>query len=148
MRAGVIHWAQLRENRMYPTRDELDIRKLSHILENITLIRVIDDGSDFQIRVAGDELRRAYAVQLNGRLLSDLESELPLTAQRWRTIFRKVVADGKPIAMRIMAGGDAPEMNFTRAEGVCLPFGEPGRVDYLVTFASHDLVRVEEGQVA
>ncbi len=147
VRVGVLHWTQLRGSRPYPTRDELDLRKLRHSLENILLVRVIDAGSDFQIRVAGDELRRAYAAQLNGRLLSDLEAELPVTAQRWSAMFRKVVATGRPVAMRIKVGNDAPEMNFSEAEGVFLPFGDSCCVDYLVAFASHVLVIVEEGRV-
>ncbi|MDE2265574.1 MAG: PAS domain-containing protein [Alphaproteobacteria bacterium] len=144
---GVSHWTQLRGSRPYPARDELDIRQLGRALESISLVRVIDDGADFLIRVAGDQLRRAYAAQLSGRLLSDLETELPISARRWRKMFRKVVASGRPVAIRITVGCDAPELNFFKAEGVCLPFGDPGRVDYLVVFASHALVSVEEGQV-
>ncbi len=148
VQVGVVHWSELRGSRPYPTREELDPRQLGRALESIALICVIDDGADFLIRVVGDEMRRAYPAPLSGRLVTGLSAELPMTTQRWLRIFKKVVETGKPVAARIRVGSDMPEVNFSKAEGVCLPFGPPGRVDHLVTFACHALECVEEGQVA
>ncbi len=145
---GLVHWSALRGSRPYPEREELDVRQLGRALESICLIEVIDDGADFLIRIAGDELRRAYPVPINGRLVTELSAELPMTAERWHGIFRNVVETGRLLAARIRVGSDMAEVNFSRAEGVCLPFGPPGQVHHLVTFTSHVLECFEKGQVA
>lgn len=145
VRLGATQWLQLRGGRTFPSREEFDIRDVGLALTNISLIQVIGGGADFLIRIVGDEVRRAYPVRLNGRLLSELYAELPKTVPRWRAAFRKVVETGVPLAMHIQVGSDIPEVRYSYAEAVCLPLGTADRVEYLMTFASHALELIEEG---
>lgn len=142
---GVTQWLQARGERKFPSRHELDIRNLGRALANMALIEVIDGGADFLIRLVGDEVRRAYPAKLNGRLISELFKELPKTVPLWRAAFRKVVETGEPLAMQIQVGSDIPEVRYSYAEAVCLPFGAADRVEYLVSFACHALELIEEG---
>lgn len=143
---GIRHWVQLRRGRPYPSREDLDVRQIGHALANMCLIQVIGSGADFLLRVVGDEVRRAYPAPLQGHLVSELAHDLPHTAKRWRDLFGAVVATGLPVAMKIRVGMDNPEVDFSVAEGVCLPLGTCDGVDYLITFASHTLELVEAGK--
>lgn len=135
---GVAYWNRIRSARPYPTRDELKVRDIPGLLKHMVLLKVIGNADDFLLKVVGDEVVRAYRAPLANRLLSNIGQELPATAQRWMKIYRQVAQTGLPVAVVITLGLEIPEVNFTHAEAVCLPFGaEGGPVDHLVTFGQH-----------
>ena len=146
VRLGYEHWNTLRGARPYPSRKEIDARKIGRALSHLMLLEVIDHGADYRLRIVGDEVRRAYPVPLGGRLVSELALDLPKAVQTWRNMYRSVTESGCPIAMRVHVGLDVAEVCFSYAEGVCLPLGTPDNgVDHLITFASHVLEVVEQG---
>lgn len=135
---GLEYWDRVRRSRAFPSRDELQARELGTALPYMVLIGVLDGGDDFLLKIVGDEVCRSYRAPLNQRRASEIAIELPNSAQRWLPLYRQVAVTGIPIAIRLSVGLEAPEINFTEAETVCLPLGpRQDCVDHLVTFGKH-----------
>ncbi len=140
LQQGVAYWRQLRGVRLFPNRDELDPRKIAPALSNMILARVITGGTDFEFRIVGDEVRRAYPFALNNRLMSEIATDLPELAEKLSLVYRRVIETKQPFAVRTFVGLDHPEVKFSQAEAVHLPFGATAKaVDHLLTLATHTL---------
>jgi len=139
-RLGYDYWRMLCGSRRYPSRDEIKPRDIAAALTNMALVKVIDGGADFQFRIVGDHAGRGYSADLNNRLFSSLESELPRAVANWNRVYRGVMQSGIPMAVDIVTGIDAPDINFTEAEAVFLPLGPNGdEIDHVLTFIQHAL---------
>ncbi len=140
LRLGVEYWRQLCGERRFARREDLDQRKLAPALSNMIIVRVVDAGADFAFRIVGDEVRRAYPVPLNNRLMSEIAADLPVLAEKLALAYRRVIGTKSPFAVRTHVGLDNPEVNFSYAEAVHLPFGATDdAVDHLLTLAAHTL---------
>jgi hypothetical protein len=140
LRLGWDYWRMLRGTRRFPTRDEIKPRDIATILSHMVLVKVVDGGADFQFRIVGDHAGRGYSVPFTNRLLSDIATELPRASANWSNLCRQVVASATPFAVRVVIGLDAPEANFTEAEGLFLPLGPAdGKVDHIMNFVEHVL---------
>jgi len=139
VRLGYDYWLRQRGERKFPARAQIRPNEIASALSHFALIKVWDSGADFEVRIAGDAMNSAYRAPLNGRLISDIATDLPLMADRWRRIFCEIIATGSPLAVRTHAGHDLPETNFTDSEAVFLPLGESDDVvDYMLLFAQHE----------
>ncbi|MDR3525690.1 MAG: PAS domain-containing protein [Rhizomicrobium sp.] len=139
VKLGFAYWQRLQGTRKFPARGQIRPNEIVAALSHSSLIKVWDGGSDFEVRIAGDAMNCAYRAPLNGRLISDIASDLPLMASRWRRIFGEILATGLPVAVRTRAGHDLPETNFSDSEAVFLPLGEnDNTVDHLLLFAQHE----------
>jgi hypothetical protein len=140
LQQGVEYWHQLRGARRFARREDLDPRKVSQALSNMILVRVVDAGDDFEFRIVGDEVRRAYPISLSNRLMSDIADDLPELASKLSIAYRRVIDSRLPFAVRTFVGLDNPDVNFSYAEAVHLPFGATDDVvDHLLTLAAHRL---------
>lgn len=139
VRLGFDYWQRQRGVRKFPARSQIRPNEIVPVLSHFSLIRVLDGGSDFEVRIAGDAMNYAYRAPLNGRLISDIAADLPQMTNRWRHIFNEIIETGAPLAVRTHAGHDLPETNFTDSEAVFLPLGEnDNAVDHVVLFAQHE----------
>lgn len=139
VRLGYDYWLRQRGTRKFPARAQIRPNEIAAALSHFALIKVWEGASDFEVRIAGDAMNYAYRAPLNGRLLSDIATDLPLMASRWRCIFQEIIATGTPLGVRTRAGHDLPETNFSDSEAVFLPLGEEdGSVDHLLLFAQHE----------
>ncbi len=137
---GIGYWRQLCGARRFARREDLDPRKIAPALSNMILARVVEGGADFTFRIVGDEVRRAYPVPLNNRLMSDIAHDLPELASKLSLAYRRVIDSKLPFAVRTFVGLDNPDVNFSYAEAVHLPLGATDdAVDHLLTLASHTL---------
>lgn len=135
VRRGIDYWQTLRGPRPYPAREDIRMRDIAGLLKNMVLSKVLDDGDDFLLKIAGDEVCRGYRAPILGRRLSDIAVDLPNTVARWLPLYRRVARSGEPLAVVVTVGLEMPEINFTHAETVCLPFGPAGQApDHIVTF--------------
>ena len=138
VRQGIAYWQHLRGERPYPARDEIRVRDIPGLLKHMVVAKVLDGGSDFMLNIVGDEVCRCYRALLSHRRMSEIFADLPNSGQRWLPIYRRVALTGTPVAVVVAAGLEMPEVNFTHAETVCLPFGPPGQApDYIATFGHH-----------
>jgi hypothetical protein len=139
VRLGYDYWQRQRGSRKFPARTQIRPNEIAPALSHFSLIKVWDGGTDFEVRIAGDAMNCAYRAPLNGRLISDIATDLPLMAARWCRIFGEIIATGSPLAVRTHAGHDLPETNFSDSEAVFLPLGESDDVvDYMLLFAQHE----------
>ncbi|MDE2183150.1 MAG: PAS domain-containing protein [Alphaproteobacteria bacterium] len=145
-KTGLAYWQKLRGDRAYPAREDLAPRDMAGLLTYMALVKVIDDGADFELRIVGDEVTRAYRAPLLHRRLSDLARDLPHTAANWQTVNRRVFDSRRPYALSIKAGHDTPEVNFRDAEILCLPLGPDERtVDHVISFGMRALCPIKLG---
>jgi hypothetical protein len=136
VRQGIAYWQKLRGSRPYPARDEIEVRDIARLMKHMVVAKAIDGGEDFFLSIVGDEVGRCYRAPIMNRRMSEIAVDLPNTVQRWLPVYRRVLTSGVPEAVRVVLGLEVPEINFTHAETVCLPFG-PGPADYIVTFGQH-----------
>lgn len=135
---GIAYWQKLRGSRSFPARDEIEVRDIARLLKHMVVARAIDGGEDFFLSIVGDEVGRCYRAPIMNRRMRDIAADLPNTVQRWLPVYRRVLGSGVPVAVRVTLGLEVPEINFTHAETVCLPFGPAGGpADYIVTFGQH-----------
>jgi hypothetical protein len=135
---GIAYWQHLRGDRPYPAREDIRIRDIPGLLKHMVVAKVLDGGADFALNIVGDEVCRCYRALLIHRRMSETFADLPNTVQRWLPIYRRVALSGVPIAVVVTVGLEMPEVNFTHAETVCLPFGPTGGApDYIATFGQH-----------
>jgi hypothetical protein len=135
VRAGWDYWCKLRGARAFPARADIRPRDIAPFLTNMVLVKVLDGGADFLLKIVGDEVSLAYRAVLINRRMSEIAADLPNTVQRWGAVYAEVVRTGLPAAVRVTAGLEVPEITFSHAETVCLPFGaSDDQVDHVVTF--------------
>jgi len=139
LRIGLANWQMVRLGRRFPARDDIKLRNIAGALHNAAMIRVLDDGADYECCVLGDAVTYAYSVVLQGRKVSDVEYDAPSFGNRIHTLLDQVMATKCPVAMRRIAGRDFPEAKSPNAEAVLLPLG-PGetRIDHILAFVSFD----------
>ena len=142
LRSGVDYWKSLRGTRAFPTREQIVPRAITPLLSRTVLIKVIDDGADFEYVIVGDEVERAYKAKLIHRRISDIAREMPNTIGFWGDLYRKVYKDFKPAAVRMVAGHDG-ETRFSEGIVVLLPLGpSDDRIDHMITFGRRSLIRL------
>ena len=48
------HWHALRSDRKFPARAEFAPRNVAEVLRHVTLLKVADNGADYEFRILGD----------------------------------------------------------------------------------------------
>jgi hypothetical protein len=133
---AVRHWNALRGARRFPTRDEIMPRDIASLLRHIVLIRVLDDGADFEYRIVGDAHVQAQGVNFVGRRLTEFEAE-PGYDPNTRATYEFVRSTGETLAVRGWVGRDVPASPFCYYETVFLPLGDNNAVDHLLVVTSY-----------
>jgi hypothetical protein len=138
VRDGADYWNRLRGERPFPTRADVKARDLARLLPYVSIIKVIDNGTDFENRIIGDTMVRAFNVPLQNRRLSDIAKEAPdFVAYCWQP-FRRVIETREPAAWRAHTGTDNTWVVISDAEVVLLPLGNsPECVDHMIGFGTH-----------
>src|SRR5580692_3405383 len=73
VRAGVDYWRKIGGARKFPSRNDLSPRDIAGLLRNTVLLRVIDDGVDYDYRIVGDAHVIAHGYSMQGRRLSRID---------------------------------------------------------------------------
>lgn len=136
---GLAYWRSLCGTRTFPAREQLSPREILRLLTNTILLKVIDGGNDFEFAVVGDEVTRAYRTKLIHRRLSEIAKDIPNAATFWGGVYRDIIQNRKPWAVRFSSGSDG-EARFSNAEAVLLPLGpRDDVVDHIITFTQRTL---------
>jgi hypothetical protein len=138
VKLGVGHWRRLKGARRFPARDELVPRDMAPFLRNIALVRVIDEGRDYEYRIAGDAHVEAHGASFQGTYLSDLEARAPRYGRLTRATYEHVRVTGEPHCLRGWVGRDVPDSRFVYYESAFLTLGaNEDAVDHLLILSAY-----------
>ena len=137
VREGAAYWLGLRGTRAYPTRDDISPRQMRGFLRNAILIRILDDGADFEYRIVGDAHVQAYGFHIKGLKLSQMDHLVPGHAPRLAHIYNIARNRAAPLALRGWAMRGSEPFHH---ESVFLPLGPgPGTVDHILNITDYTL---------
>jgi hypothetical protein len=138
VRQAVAYWRSLCGARRFPARDDLAPRALVPFQRHMILLRVIDDGADFEYRFVGEAQAAAYTHPVQGRRMSEMAALSPDFGPPVFAGYRYIQQSGTPFALRGWAGKDYVAANFAYTESVTLPLGvRDDHVDHLVIFSAY-----------
>jgi hypothetical protein len=137
VRQAVAYWRSLCGNRRFPSRDELDPRELAPLRPHMILLRVIDDGADFEYRFMGAVQAKAYTFPVEGRRMKEMAAKSPHYGGPVFAGYQYIQQNGIAFALRGWAGRDYVAANFAYFESVTLPLGSDDKVDHLAVFSAY-----------
>jgi hypothetical protein len=136
VRAGVAYWRRLRSTRKFPDRNDMTPRDIRGLLRNVVLLRVIDDGRDYEFRIVGDAHVIAHGFSMQGKNLSQMDDHAPGYGAVLKELYDYPVRRGTPLALRgwLSMGEDGAEFVFS--ESVFLPLGPNDEtIDHVLNFS-------------
>ncbi|MCZ4280171.1 PAS domain-containing protein [Kiloniella laminariae] len=72
---GMTHWYHLKGQRSLPFRNDLDPINIAKLLGHSCLIRVINDGEDFEYKIIGSGIQAISRSGQTGKKISEIESQ-------------------------------------------------------------------------
>jgi hypothetical protein len=131
-RKALDKWNRLRGERRFPSRRDAQPRELSSLLRNISLVRVVQGGADFEFRVLGDAIIQSQTGLQTGMTTNELEDRYPGYGILFRNLYRLVCDTREPHAYRGFYERNADKRSFYH-ESLMLPLGEnDGVVDHIL----------------
>jgi hypothetical protein len=136
VRAGIGYWKRLCGQRKFPSRNEVMPRDILGLLRNTVLLRVIDDGADYEYRIVGDAHVIAHGFSAQGMRLSELDSVTKGYGKILKSLYDQPVHTREPLALRGWISKGEDESEFIYSESVFLPLGsDEGTVDHVLNFS-------------
>jgi len=133
VRSAIAYWRGLSGTRRFPAKAEIVPRALGGLLHNVILIRVLEDGLDYEYRIVGNALVLGFSENFAGRRVSDIIASAPKFGLGLRLLYEMVRTSGEPLGYRGRVGRDMKGAEFDCHENVLLPFGPGERaVDHLL----------------
>lgn len=133
MRRLLAIWVDKSGTRRFPSRGEIGPRDIKAFLKHVSVLTVVEGGSDFEFRLAGDALVQSYGGEFKTKRLSVVLGNAELFAH----FRRRIVVERAPCIYEIgFARGD--QSVFYR-EQLALPLGEDGNIVDHVLAAGVDL---------
>lgn len=138
LRQAAAYWNRQRGKRPWPSREELKLRDMAGFASHLSLVRVIDDGADFEHRIVGDVMVRAFSVPIQNRRFSEIAVEAPELIEKSSRAFKRVLETRAPFALRQQTGHERLSVRFVEAEMIFLPLGRSAEViDHIAVFGCH-----------
>ncbi len=95
------YWQTQRGAAAMPRRQDIAPADMKAYLPNILLADVIGDGQDFRYRLVGSQLQQYFAGNPTGMLMSSVLGVFGQdTVERTIAVYRRVIADRKPLRIR------------------------------------------------
>lgn len=133
LRKGLALWQELRGTRLFPSRGQMSPRALGPLLRNTILIKVLDEGREFQVRIIGDAIVAVQNDPVQGLTTAEIDKLLPGFGKLLHKNYSVVCTTKAPIARRGLFLREADERAFYR-EHLMLPLGETDEaVDHIVS---------------
>jgi hypothetical protein len=118
-------WSGLKGDARFPTREAMTPRAMAPFLRNIVLVRVLENGKEYEFRIVGDAIVQVQGESFQGMTLSEIDARLPGYGATLRPIYEKVVAEGEARAYRGHVQ-NAPLKRAFSHESLLLPLGPDG----------------------
>ncbi|MDE2181490.1 MAG: PAS domain-containing protein [Alphaproteobacteria bacterium] len=133
---GLQYWRQLAGDRKIPSRSDVTPRGLGTLLRNTTLLRVIDNGADYEYRIVGDAYVMAHGISFQGRRWSETSKLSPGYSAMIKSTYDRVVREAAALATKGWIERGGGRLEYIYSEYVFLPLGgEAGGVDHILVFA-------------
>lgn len=130
VRRAAARWKLLKGTRRFPT-DPAGV--LEQVAGNAILVRVLEEGADYEYLRVGDALVAGFREDFSGRLLSDIIATTPRFGLGLKMLYEMVRSGCEPLYYRGWVGADMPDAQFLYYESAVLPFGkDEARVDHIV----------------
>lgn len=123
-------WKRLKGARRFPPEPG---GVLAEVGSNAILVRVLEEGADYEYLKVGDALVAGFREDFSGRRLSDIIVTTPRFGLGLRMLYEMVRSGCEPLYYRGWVGADMPDAQFIYYESAVLPFGrDEARVDHIV----------------
>jgi hypothetical protein len=123
-------WKRLRGARRFPPEPS---GVLAEVGSHAILVRVLEEGADYEYLQVGDALVAGFREDFSGRRLSDIIATTPRFGLGLKMLYEMVRSGGEPLYYRGWVGADMPDARFIYYESAVLPFGtDEARVDHIV----------------
>jgi len=133
---GLAYWRNLCGGRKFPVRSDVTPRGLKHLSRNTVLLRVIDGGADYEIRIAGDAHVVAHGFSVQGMFWSELSKAGNRHMIERKAHYDAVVRNGEPVAISGLMAADGRESVLLHNTALLLPLGPDEKtVEFLLVFS-------------
>jgi hypothetical protein len=105
----VNYWRVLRADRNFPPRSRLMPREMAGILRNIVVVRIVDDGKDYEFRVVGDAHVQGYGIDFSKLRSSDIERMAPEHGATMRALYEHIRNSRQTLAFRGWVGREVKD---------------------------------------
>jgi len=106
---------------------------MARFLPHVIIIRVDDEGADYEYRYVGEAQRQAYGIPIKGIRLSQIEAAAPQLGVLLRCVYERVRSTAKTLVVRGRALGGSVDEKPRFQETAWMPLGESdGCVDHLL----------------
>ena len=123
-------WKRLKGGRRFPP-DPGGV--LAEVAANAILVRVLEEGADYEYLQVGEALVAGFREDFSGRRLSDIIATTPRFGLGLRMLYEMVRSGCEPLYYRGWVGADMPDAQFIYYESAVLPFGkDEARVDHIL----------------
>lgn len=134
---GLDVWSRVRAGRPFPSRTDLTPRMLSDLLRNTVLVRVLESGDEYELRIVGDAMAQAQGRSFQGMSMAEIDLIVPGHGTVLRKIYDAVRGRRAPVAFRGWYTRKADGRTLFH-ETVVMPLGNDGRtIDHLLVFAAY-----------
>jgi hypothetical protein len=123
VRQGLDYWRRLKGDRAYPARTEMMPRELSPLLRNICLLRLVDDGADYEFRIVGDAHVISHGYSMQGLRVSGVDVYSPGYGAVLKSLYDRAVRKREPFAFRGWMERGEKRTQYIYSESVMLPLG-------------------------
>lgn len=132
-------WHELRGSGAMPERSALNPRDFAAFARDVSLIRVVEGGRDYEFRIIGDAHVQAYRATDQGRLLSEIAAQTPNFGSWLKGTYDRVRTSGKPLCLQGLVGSEFDHAPFGWFESGNFPLGTGERdspsVSHILTVA-------------
>lgn len=139
VRDGVSYWQSLCRGRAYPARADVAPSGMRKLLANAALVRVLDDGADYEYRIAGEAHVMSHGIPLQGKKMSELDGLDPAYRPVLKSLYDRVTESHAPYGVRgaIKAADGAPV--HYKSESAFLPLGpDEATIDHILVFTVYE----------
>jgi hypothetical protein len=133
-------WKAMAGARRFPYEPSGILETVPH---NAILVRMLDDGNDYQYRSVGGALVAGFGKDFAGRRLSDIIARTPSFGIGLKMLYEMVRSSGEPLYYRGWVGTDMPGEQFIYYESAILPFGQGEKCVNHILVASMLVLRDE-----
>ncbi len=134
---GLDLWQHSSCGRAFPARGALPPAGMSEILGNTVLVKVLEGGREFEIRIVGDAIVVAQGSSFKGMTLHEIDEVLPGYGSLLREVYRYIYNHREAVAFRGWFERRTDNRAFFH-ETLMLPLGDgEAEVDHIMVVGVH-----------